>query len=598
MKDNRRVMKSLRNVFVPALLLVLAMLLPQRALSQNGSPERQVDSLQAVNDSLVQRLRNQVQELELQGIIMREQLERTGKNAREDSLRMVERKARIDSLRQTTPGAPLIVDGDTLLTVYARKGGMLPEARVEDIRETVLSLGKSLKFFVDSIYIYEGDFTTDIMAGETVVMSVTDTDGLWQNKTRQELASEYAVIIQKKVSQLHDEYGLQKKMESLLYGLLIILVQVLLIWLTNWLYRRWRFRLLRLLLKSTKPLEFKGYEVLTKHRMGVLFVMMLKTFRILIIFLQLLISIPILFSLFPETKALIYKLLGYIWDPITDIFSSIINFLPNFFKIVIIVLCFRYLVKGLKYLANELKTGKLKINGFYADWAMPTYLVLRILCYSFMLVMIWPLLPSSNSEVFQGVSVFIGVIVSLGSSSIIGNVMAGMVMTYMRPFRIGDFIRYGDTEGFVIEKTMLVTRIRTRKNEVITIPNSNLMTSQTSNFTFAAQNYGVIVHTKVTIGYDMKWTLIRDLLLEAAHNTPHIVKKPEPFVRITALDDFYVEYEINAYTHRTEALSEIYSTLHQNILDNFHVNGVEIMSPHIFAHRNDLETQIPKEDGR
>lgn len=591
-------MKSLRNVFVPALLLVLAMLLPQRALSQNGSPERQVDSLQAVNDSLVQRLRNQVQELELQGIIMREQLERTGKNAREDSLRMVERKARIDSLRQTTPGAPLIVDGDTLLTVYARKGGMLPEARVEDIRETVLSLGKSLKFFVDSIYIYEGDFTTDIMAGETVVMSVTDTDGLWQNKTRQELASEYAVIIQKKVSQLHDEYGLQKKMESLLYGLLIILVQVLLIWLTNWLYRRWRFRLLRLLLKSTKPLEFKGYEVLTKHRMGVLFVMMLKTFRILIIFLQLLISIPILFSLFPETKALIYKLLGYIWDPITDIFSSIINFLPNFFKIVIIVLCFRYLVKGLKYLANELKTGKLKINGFYADWAMPTYLVLRILCYSFMLVMIWPLLPSSNSEVFQGVSVFIGVIVSLGSSSIIGNVMAGMVMTYMRPFRIGDFIRYGDTEGFVIEKTMLVTRIRTRKNEVITIPNSNLMTSQTSNFTFAAQNYGVIVHTKVTIGYDMKWTLIRDLLLEAAHNTPHIVKKPEPFVRITALDDFYVEYEINAYTHRTEALSEIYSTLHQNILDNFHVNGVEIMSPHIFAHRNDLETQIPKEDGR
>ena len=591
-------MKSLRNVFVPALLLVLAILLPQRALSQNGSPERQVDSLQAVNDSLVQRLRNQVQELELQGIIMREQLERTGKNAREDSLRMVERKARIDSLRQTTPGAPLIVDGDTLLTVYARRGGMLPEARVEDICETVLSLGKSLKFFVDSIYIYEGDFTTDIMAGETVVMSITDTDGLWQNKTRQELASEYAVIIQKKVSQLHDEYGLQKKIESLLYGLLIILVQVLLIWLTNWLYRRWRFRLLRLLLKSTKPLEFKGYEVLTKHRMGVLFVMMLKTFRILIIFLQLLISIPILFSLFPETKALIYKLLGYIWDPITDIFSSIINFLPNFFKIVIIVLCFRYLVKGLKYLANELKTGKLKINGFYADWAMPTYLVLRILCYSFMLVMIWPLLPSSNSEVFQGVSVFIGVIVSLGSSSIIGNVMAGMVMTYMRPFRIGDFIRYGDTEGFVIEKTMLVTRIRTRKNEVITIPNSNLMTSQTSNFTFAAQNYGVIVHTKVTIGYDMKWTLIRDLLLEAAHNTPHIVKKPEPFVRITALDDFYVEYEINAYTHRTEALSEIYSTLHQNILDNFHVNGVEIMSPHIFAHRNDLETQIPKEDGR
>jgi len=218
-----------------------------------------------------------------------------------------------------------------------------------------------------------------------------------------------------------------------------------------------------------------------------------------------------------------------------------------------------------------------------------------VLCYSFMLVMIWPLLPNSNSEVFQGVSVFIGIIVSLGSSSIIGNVMAGMVMTYMRPFHVGDFIKYGDTQGFVIEKTVLVTRIRTRKNEVITIPNSNLMSSQTSNFTSAAQNYGVIVHTEVTIGYDMKWERIRDLLIEAAKATPHLSKKPEPFVLIKALDDYYVAYEINAYTNKPEMLPIIYSTLHHHILDKFHEDGVEIMSPHIYAHRQDLELQIPKE---
>ncbi len=210
-----------------------------------------------------------------------------------------------------------------------------------------------------------------------------------------------------------------------------------------------------------------------------------------------------------------------------------------------------------------------------------------------MLVMIWPLLPSSNSQVFQGVSVFIGIIVSLGSSSIIGNIMAGMVMTYMRPFRLGDFIKFGDTEGFVIEKTVLVTRIRTRKNEVITIPNSNLMGNQTSNFTFAAQNYGIIVHTKVTIGYDMEWTRIRDLLLQAAHITPGLSHDPKPFVLVTTLDDFYVEYEINAFARRPEELSNIYSALRQNILDVFHRDGVEIMSPHIFAHRNNLELQIP-----
>jgi small-conductance mechanosensitive channel len=173
--------------------------------------------------------------------------------------------------------------------------------------------------------------------------------------------------------------------------------------------------------------------------------------------------------------------------------------------------------------------------------------------------------------------------------------MAGLVMTYMRPFRVGDFIRFGEVEGFVLEKTVLVTRVRTRKNEVITIPNSNLMNSQTSNFTFAAENYGVIVHTKVTIGYDMQHEIIENLLLEAAKATPMIQKKPLPYVRVTALDDFYVEYEINAFTTHTNHLSDIYSNLHQNILDHFHQAGVEIMSPHIFAHRDNLELQIPKQ---
>ena len=173
--------------------------------------------------------------------------------------------------------------------------------------------------------------------------------------------------------------------------------------------------------------------------------------------------------------------------------------------------------------------------------------------------------------------------------------MAGMVMTYMRPFRIGDFIKYGDTEGFVIEKTVLVTRIRTRKNDVITIPNSNLLTSQTSNYTVAAHDYGIIVHTKVTIGYDMNWQMIRQLLIDAAEATHGIVHTPKPFVVVTALDDFYVEYEINAYTHKADTMATVYSELRQNILDKFHSAGVEIMSPHIYAHRNNLELQIPKE---
>lgn len=555
--------------------------------------EMNVDSLKSGSDSLVQVLRNQVQELQLQRIMMQERLEASG---RSDSIQVAERKARIDSLRKITPGAPLVIDGDTLLVLYARKGGVYAETRVEQAYSRIMSQGKRLTMFTDSVYVYESDFFSDIMAGNEVILSVTDIDALWQNTTRQELAAQYSEIISSKIAEIHEEYGLHQKLIGLIWVIIIIVAQYSLIKATLWVYRKWRYRLLRRVMRWAVPFNIKDYEVFNIRRRGITFLFFFRMLRIFVIALQLLVSVPLLFSVFPETKTLTYTILGYIWNPFVDIVMSIIGYLPNLFKIIVIIFCFRYIVKALHYLSDEVASGKLKINGFYADWAQPTYFILRFLLYSFMFVIIWPLLPSSNSEIFQGVSVFIGVLVSLGSSSIVGNVMAGLVMTYMRPFRIGDFIRFGDVEGFVIEKTALVTRIKTRKNEVITIPNSNLMSSQTSNFTFAAENYGVIVHTKVTIGYDMKHELIEGLLLAAAKSTRYLLQKPLPFVRVTSLDDFYVEYEINAYTHHTNHLSEIYSELHQHILDHFHGAGVEIMSPHIFAHRNDLELQIPKNE--
>ena len=574
------------------ILLIAVMALTLTAVAQEQPVN--IDSLSSAKNDTIQALRSMLQEQQMKNIMMQEQLEKTGEAARDDSLRLVRRKERIDSLRNITPGAPLIIDGDTLLVLYTRRGGILPEARVEDIREKIMEEGKRMTLFTDSIYIFDGEFTTDIMIGEELVMSVTDNDGLWQNKTRQELAAEYRTIIGAKIEQLHAQYGLKRKLMGVVYVLGAMLALGLLIWATNFCYRRWRYRLLRMLLRRTRPLAIKDYEVLNLHRQGILFLTGFNVLRYLIVFLLLFIFVPMFFVAFPETKSFTFTIFGYVWNPFVNILKSVVSFLPKFFQIIVIIFCFRYLVKGLNYLMNEIGSGRLKINGFYADWAQPTYLILRVLCYSFMIVMIWPLLPSSDSQVFQGVSVFIGVIVSLGSSSIIGNVMAGMVMTYMRPFRVGDFIKYGDTEGFVIEKTVLVTRIRTRKNDVITIPNSNLMTSQTTNYTFSAHNYGVIVHTKVTIGYDMPWQQIRDLLLDAAAKTSHLQKKPEPFVRVTALDDFYVEYEINAYTRKSDLLGDIYSELHQNILDSFHSNGVEIMSPHIFAPRRDLPVQIPE----
>lgn len=576
--------------FIVILFLLSGLFVPLFAQEQNNNPS---DSLDAGSDSMVQVLMAQVQELQLQRILLQEQLEISGKNARMDSIAKVQRQQRIDSLRKVTTGSPLIVEHDTLLVLYARKGGMLPEARVKAAKEIIESLAHKLVFKTDSLYVFEGDISSDIMAGNNVILSITDTDALWQSKPRAQLAREYMTIIQQKIDVLHETYGLQKKLLRIFFALMLIVGQIILIKLTNWLFAKWRNRVMQRVMDWITPIKFKDYELLNAHRQGLVFMFFYKVLRILVILLQLFISVPVLFSIFPETKTFTYTIIGYVLDPIKDIFSALLGFMPNLFKIVIIILCFRYLVRGLKYFATEIASGRLKINGFYSDWATPTFYILRILCYALMLVMIWPLLPSSNSAVFQGVSVFMGLIVSLGSTSIIGNIMAGLVMTYMRPFRNGDYIKVGEIVGEVIEKNILVTRIRTRKNEIVTIQNSNMLTAQTSNYTEAAKEFGIIVHTKVTIGYDVPWQLIKEIMEGAAMDTNGIKKNPKPFMMITALDDFYVEYEINAYTDHSATMPRIYSELHQNLLKRFFESGVEIMSPHIYARRDGIDTQIP-----
>ena len=314
--------------------------------------------------------------------------------------------------------------------------------------------------------------------------------------------------------------------------------------------------------------------------------------------LQLLITVPLLFAIFPQTKGLAYQIFSYIWNPIKNILVGIVDYIPNLFAILIICFAVKYLVRLVHYLSREVEAGRLKFGGFYPDWAMPTYHIIRFLLYAFMIAMIYPYLPGAKNGVFQGISVFVGLIISLGSSTVIGNVIAGLVITYMRPFKLGDRIQLNDTTGNVIEKTPLVTRIKTPKNEVVTIPNSFIMSSHTVNYSASAREYGLIIHSEVTIGYDAPWRQVHQLLMEAALNTPGVIDDPRPFVLETSLSDWYPVYQINAYIREADKLAQIYSDLHQNIQDRFNEAGVEIMSPHYMAMRDGNESTIPKDDLR
>lgn len=515
-----------------------------------------------------------------------------------DSLKLAKQRLRIDSLRRMTPGIPVIVEGDTLYYLFAKRGGHTPQQRAEMNAAAITELGKRFNLQPDSVYIESSDIVTDLMYGNKVLSSFTDQDGLWEGCSRDQLAAAKRKVIVDKLKVMKDEHSLWQLGKRILYFILVIIGQFLLFKLTTWLFNKLKVRIQRLKDTKLRPISIQDYELLDTQKQVNLLVFLTSLLRYAVMLLQLILTVPLLFAIFPQTKDLAYKLFSYIWDPIKSIFLGIVEYIPNLFTIFVIWLAVKYLVRLVRYLASEIQSERLKIGGFYADWAMPTFHIVRFLLYAFMIAMIYPYLPGSKSGVFQGISVFVGLIVSLGSSTVIGNIIAGLVITYMRPFKLGDRIKLNDTTGNVIEKTPLVTRIRTPKNEVVTIPNSFIMSSHTVNFSQSARDYGLIIHSEVSVGYDIPWRKTHQLLVEAALNTPGVVDDPRPFVLETSLQDYYPVYQVNAYIKDANQLAQVYSDLHQNIQDRFNEEGIEIMSPHYIATRDGSETTIPKDDLR
>ena len=589
--------------------LLLFLLVANSMFAQLGKAVREIltgDSavthITVRNDSDSIRMANMKRELEearLNEANMRMEMEQLRLKAfAADSVKLAQQKARIDSLRQFTPGVPVVVEGDTLFYLYTKRGGYTPLQRAEMIDAAITQLGRRFTLHPDSVYIESSDIVSDLMYGNKVIASFTDQDGLWEGRSREQLAADKSIVVVKKLKELKEEHSFWQLGKRILYFVLVLVGQYLLFRLTTWLFRKLKVRIQKLKDTKLKPISIQDYELLDTQRQVNLLIFLSNLLRYVLVFLQLLITVPLLFVIFPQTKGLADTIFSYIWNPVKDILVGIVDYIPNLFTIFIIWYAIKYLVRFVHYLSREIEAGRLKFGGFYPDWAMPTFHIIRFLLYAFMIAMIYPYLPGSRSGVFQGISVFVGLIVSLGSSTVIGNIIAGLVITYMRPFKLGDRIQLNDTTGNVIEKTPLVTRIRTPKNEVVTIPNSFIMSSHTVNYSSSAREYGLIIHSEVTIGYDAPWRQVHQLLIEAALNTPGVIDDPRPFVLETSLSDWYPVYQINAYIREADKLAQIYSDLHQNIQDRFNEAGVEIMSPHYMAMRDGNESTIPKDDLR
>lgn len=285
-------------------------------------------------------------------------------------------------------------------------------------------------------------------------------------------------------------------------------------------------------------------------------------------------------GLYPWTRPFAADIFHLLLNPLRKMGTGVLESLPDLIFLVLLTLVVRALMRAIKVFFERVDRGRIQLANFDRDWAIPTYRIVRILIIAFALVVAYPYIPGSDSDAFKGVSIFLGVVFSIGSSSFIANMIAGYSLTYRGAFREGDRVRIGEHVGEVVNVRALSTQLRSPKNEDVNIPNAEVLASTVVNFSSFAKDRGVILHTDVGIGYDAPWRQVEALLLMAAERTLGLEAEPAPFVLQTAMGDFTVIYQLNAYCRDATRMLATYSALHGHIQDVFNEHGVQIMSPH------------------
>lgn len=605
---------SFRNDAIKFFICSFLFLSVQMSYSQQDSINKVNDSLNAsiirsFNDKLAtteaQRVKDSIKKSDLEKQIsslkttdnlkkeeLQKQLELL--NSKE-AKRLADKKSQIDALRLTAKSYPVIgFFNDTLFTIYSKLGSFSAKDRSDAITTRIKNLAAQFRFKGDTLTISEAETTVDLVYKESIIMSISENDALWNNTTKQELAKKYHRIISDAINNYLNETSTNTLAKEIGMALLVLIIMFILIFYLKKLFRWIAGKIEQEQGKRINGIKIRNFTLFDAKQQVNALLNVNTILKWLLILLLVYVALPILFGIFPWTKDFAATLFGYILNPLKKITFGFWDYLPNLITILVIIFVFRYVLKAISFLKNEIQKGNLELPGFYPDWANPTYQIIRVIIFAFMVVVIFPYLPGSDSPVFQGVSVFLGFLFTFGSAGSLSNIVAGLILTYMRLFKIGDRVKIGDVVGDIIEKSLLVTRIRTIKNEIISIPNSTVMSSHTINYSSDAPEKGLIIHSTITIGYDVPWKDIHQALIDAAIQTEFVLEEPKPFVLQTSLDDFYVSYEINAYIKEPNKQAVIYSHLHQNIQDICNERNIEIMSPHYRAARDGNKTTIPE----
>jgi small-conductance mechanosensitive channel len=475
--------------------------------------------------------------------------------------------------------APVIVDGNKLFRVRGMSSYPATK-RAAEIRQRIIALANDKSFSTAQLTVTNEETNRSIvMAGSQELFNVFDEDAVLENSKREVLATIYRNIVADAITAYRADRSTERLVNNSLLAVAATVLFAILLWassrLLKWLVE-WAERNVH---RVGRDLASKTFYIFHASQLWTLVAGLLRLLRTVTYLALIYFYLNAVLGLYPWTRPIARTLIRFIINPLESLWLGFVAALPNLIFLIILWLVMGFLLKLTRAIFRAIERGRIRMEGFEQEWAMPTYKIVRILLIAFALVIAYPYIPGSDSLAFKGVSVFIGVLLSLGSSSYIANLLAGLSMTYRGTFREGDRIQVGDTIGVVDELKVMTTRIRTPKNEMVIIPNSKILTTDVTNYSQLAKTEGLLLHSSVGIGYDAPWRQVEAMLVEAAGRTEGVEKEPRPFVLQTSLGDFAAHYQINAYCHDVSNLLRIYSDLHANIQDVFNENGVQIMSP-------------------
>jgi small-conductance mechanosensitive channel len=492
-------------------------------------------------------------------------------------------------------GYPVMLDNEVIFRVRQGVGNVATaEERANIIEQRLINIAELTNLTAADIRVESGEQQTIILAGDTVLLTVSETDATAYDATHPELAATAAELIRTGLTEYRRDRSVRGQVISIIATLISTIALLVFLRGLFFIASRLLVRIRAQRRAGTLQLQVGSMPLLEAEAAAYLLTSIVKTLRVVLVLVALYIYVPFVLSLFPATETLGDGILQNIAFRLNGLVQALVAYLPNLAMVAVIAVIAHYATKFAQQIIGELGRPN-TYPWFYEEWIQPTNRLAMILIIAIAAIMAGPYLPGFGSPAFQGVSLFVGALLTLGSSSAVSNALAGLILIYTRAFQIGDFIRINEIIGNVQDKSLFVTRVVTPKQETVTIPNASVLNSNVVNYSAICResNGHLLLYTTITLGYDVPWRKIHEVLVEAAKATTHIVSTPEPFVLQTDLNDFNVSYQLNAYTSLPTKMPRIYSELHQNIQDKCNAADIEILSPHFSALRDGNHSTIP-----